>query len=76
MVPLTVTSTVPALPDGEVAVIEVVELTVTPVALAEPNWTVSPEAKPVPVIVTLVPPEVLPLAGLTPVTVGATMGAT
>ena len=67
---VTVTSTVPTLPAGEVAVIEVEETTVTPVAAVAPNFTLAPLAKPVPVIVTLVPPAVEPLVGLTPVTVG------
>jgi hypothetical protein len=35
-----------------------------------PNVTVAPEAKFVPVIVTAVPPAVVPLLGLTLVTVG------
>jgi hypothetical protein len=41
------------------------------VADALPNFTVAPLAKFVPVIVTAVPPAVVPLLGLTPVTVGA-----
>ena len=68
----TVTSTVP-LPAGEDAVIDVAELTVTPVAAVVPNLTVSPDAKPVPVIVTLVLPAVGPLVGAMPDTVGAAM---
>jgi hypothetical protein len=68
--PVTVTSTVPD-PDGEVAVIDVAEFTVTPVAAPLPNETVSPEAKFVPVMVTAVPPAAGPLAGETPLTVGA-----
>ena len=71
---VTVTLTEPE-PAGEVAVIEVVELTVTAVAALVPNLTVSPEAKPVPVIVTLVLPAVGPLVGAMPVTVGAGGGA-
>ena len=56
--PLTVTVTVtgPAVPDGVVAVIVVLFTTTTFVAAAEPNVTVAPEAKFVPVIVTAVPP--------------------
>ena len=50
--------------------IEVAELTVTPVAAVVPNFTVVPEAKFVPVIVTLVPPEVDPASGETALTVG------
>jgi hypothetical protein len=68
--PVTVTSTVPD-PAGEVAVIEVAELTVTPVAALPPKATVSPAAKFVPVTVTSVPPDVGPDAGETALTVGA-----
>jgi len=64
------TVTAPALPAGVVAVITVALTTVTFVAAAPPNVTVVPEAKFVPVIVTAVPPAVVPLFGLTPVTVG------
>ena len=63
------------LPAGELAVIEVAELTVTEPAAVPPNLTVSPDAKPVPVIVTLVLPAVGPLVGAMPVTVGAGGGA-
>jgi hypothetical protein len=42
------------------------------VAAAEPNVTVAPEPKFVPVIVTAVPPVVGPLLGDTLLTVGAT----
>jgi hypothetical protein len=53
-----------------VAVIDVL-LTTTPlVAAALPNVTVAPATKFVPVIVTAVPPAVVPLFGLTLVTVG------
>jgi hypothetical protein len=62
--------TAPALPAGVVAVIEVLLTTVTFVAAVEPNTTVSPEAKLVPVMVTAVPPAIDPLFGLTLVTVG------
>ena len=73
--PAVVTSTlfaVPALPEGVVQVIEVVELTegaaqVLPSIVA----VVAPVTKLVPVIVTLVPPAVGPLLGLIAVTVGA-----
>ena len=68
--PVTVTSTVPD-PDGEVAVIDVAELTVTPVPAFAPKATVSPAAKFVPVMVTAVPPAAAPEAGETPLTVGA-----
>jgi hypothetical protein len=72
--PLTVTVTVtaPALPAGVAAVIVVLFTNTTFVAAAVPNVTVAPEAKLVPVIVTAVPPEVGPLFGATPVTVGCT----
>jgi hypothetical protein len=73
--PVTVTSTVPptfwALPAGAFAVIEVGELTVTPVAVLPPKATVLPAAKFVPVTVTVVPPDAGPLAGETALTVGA-----
>jgi hypothetical protein len=44
--------------------------TVMAVAAVAPMVTVAPETKPVPVIVTLVPPAVGPLGGAIPVTVG------
>ena len=70
--PLTVTVTVaaPALPAGVVAVIVVAFTTATLVAAAVPNFTVPPDAKLVPVIVTGVPPAFGPLFGDTLVTVG------
>jgi hypothetical protein len=68
---VTVTSTVPAVPVGDVAVIELALFTVTPVAAVVPNLTVAPETNPDPVIVTLVPPATGPAEGLTDVTVGA-----
>lgn len=53
-----------------VAVTELDELTRMPVAALAPNFTVVvPEARPVPVIVTLVPPEIDPASGETAVTV-------
>ena len=66
---VTVTSTVP-LPAGAVAVICVAELIVKAATVA-PNWTPVASLKPVPVIVTWVPPPVGPAFGLTEVTVGA-----
>ena len=69
---VTVTSTVPE-PAGLVAVIDVALFTVTPVAAVPPNATVAPDAKPVPLMVTEVPPAAGPVAGLTPDTVGAGM---
>ena len=70
---VTITSTA-AVPAGEVAVIDVSELTVTSVAGVLPNSTVvcSLEAvKPVPAMITGVPPATGPTAGLRAVTVGA-----
>ena len=69
---VTVTSTVLAASAGATAVIDVAELTVTLVAATLPKLTVLPDANPVPVMVTEVPPAVGPLVGLTAVTVGAT----
>ena len=68
---VTVTSNSPAEPAGSNAVISVADTTVTFVAAFEPNWTVAPLTKFVPVMVTVVPPDVEPEDGLTPVTVGA-----
>ena len=51
--------------------IEVLLTTVTAVAAVPPKLTVAPVKKPVPLIVTDVPPLVLPEDGETPVTVGA-----
>ena len=66
---VTVTFRVPV-PAGLAAVIEVTELTTTPVAALAPKATVAPEAKFVPVIVTLVAPKVDPASGETALTVG------
>jgi hypothetical protein len=68
---VTVISTVP-LPAGDVAVIDVAELTVKLVALAAPNFTAVAPVRLVPVMVTDVPPAVGPDVGETLVTVGAT----
>ena len=67
----TVTSTVPAEPAGAVAVILLVALTVNEVAAVEPKFTVETLVKPVPVMVTVVPPADGPALGLTEVSVGA-----
>ena len=67
---VTVTSTVPV-PAGDVAVIEVDETTVKAVAAVVPKFTAVAPVKPVPVMVTAVPPVAGPVAGLTDVTVGA-----
>jgi hypothetical protein len=66
---VTVTSTTPE-PAGAVAVIWVSELTVTLVAAVAPNLTDVAPVKPVPVIVTTVPPAAGPEVGLMPVTLG------
>lgn len=67
---VTVTVTAPTLPAGVVAVMVVAFTTVTPVAAVLPNVTVSPATKFVPVIVTAVPPDVVPLLGDTLLTEG------
>jgi len=69
---VTVTFTIPAVPAGAVALIDVVETNVTAVPTLAPNFTVvAPETNPVPVRVTTVPPPAGPLVGLSAVTVGA-----
>jgi hypothetical protein len=69
---VTVTLAAPAVWAGIVAVIVVVLITETFVAALPSTLTVAPEEmkKPVPVIVTAVPPAAGPDAGATPVTVG------
>ena len=67
---VTVTSTTPLLPAGEVAVMDVAELTVKPVALFTPNLTAVAPVKLVPVMVTDVPPPAGPEVGEIAVTVG------
>ena len=67
---VTLTSTVPV-PAGAVAVIEVAELTVKPVAAVAPKVTAVAPEKLVPVIVTDVPPGVGPSVGEIDVTAGA-----
>ena len=68
---VTVMSTVPAEPLGEVAVIWVALLTVKPVALVAPNLTAVAPERLVPVITTDVLPAVGPLVGLMLEMVGA-----
>jgi hypothetical protein len=68
---VTVTSTVPKASTGDVAVIDVAEFTVNGAAVP-PNLTAVAPVKPVPVIVTVVPPVVEPVVGLIPVTTGNT----
>jgi hypothetical protein len=60
---VTLTSTVPALPAGAVAVICVAEFTVKPVAAVAPNVTAVAPDRFVPVNVTVVPPVVGPAVG-------------
>jgi hypothetical protein len=66
---VTVRFTVPE-PAGEVAVSEVIELSVTFVAAVPPKLTVAPVTKFVPVTVTVVPPAAGPEVGLRELTVG------
>ena len=68
---MTVTSTVPGACAGEVAVIWVAETTVKLEAAVAPKWTAVAPVKPVPVMVTEVPPAVGPVVGATELTVGA-----
>ena len=68
---VTTTSVAPAAWAGVFAVIEVGPTTTMLVAAAPPIVTDAPLKKPVPVIVTDVPPAVVPELGEMPVTVGA-----
>src|SRR5690349_463541 len=65
--------TAPLLCDGAVALIVVLPTTVADAA-DPPNVTVAPEAKPVPEIVTAVPPATGPEPGEAVVTLGAVFG--
>ena len=67
---MTTTSAAPAAPAGVMAVIVVSLLTVTLVAETPPIFTVAPDAKCSPVIVTAVPPASAPFAGSIAVTFG------
>lgn len=67
---VTVTSTVPLVPGGDTAVIDLAEFTVKPAAGTEPNITPVAVVKPLPVIVTVVPPAGGPAFGATFVTAG------
>ena len=71
LAPVTVMSTVPAAPAGAVAVIDVALTTVNDVAAVTLNFTAVAPVKPVPVMVTVVPPVTGPLAGLTLTMAGA-----
>jgi hypothetical protein len=64
-------SIMPADPAGAVAVICVALFTVKLAAGAAPKRTAVAPVRLVPVMVTVLPPAVAPLAGETPVTVGA-----
>jgi hypothetical protein len=68
---VTTTFAAPAECAGVVAVIDVPLCTVTPVADVPPSFTVAPDWNPVPVIVTPVPPFVVPALGEMELTVGA-----
>ena len=57
------------------AVIEVLFTSATLVADVPPSFTVAPARKPVPVMVTAVPPAAGPVLGVIAVTVGAGLGA-
>ena len=67
---VTLTSTVPV-PAGDVAVIDVAETTLMPVAAVAPKLTAVAPVNPVPVMVTDVPPTPGPEVGAIDVTVGA-----
>ena len=67
---VAVTSTVPAVPGGDTAVIDVEELMVMLAAVVDPNLIAVEALKLVPVMVTVVPPLPGPLVGLMPVTDG------
>jgi hypothetical protein len=68
---ITVISTVPAASEGEVAVMVVEFTMVNPLPATVPNVTAVAPVKFVPVMVIPVPPAVLPVFGVTAVTVGA-----
>src|SRR5271169_6479792 len=70
---VTVTSTAPAAPAGDVTVIWVLLATLRLVPRLEPKCTAVAPVKFVPVTVTLVPPAIGPPVGLIPVTVGPTL---
>ncbi len=68
---VTVTSTVPVAPVGDVTVSNVEEVTAYVVAATEPKSTAGAALNPEPVTVTEVPPAGRPATGLTAVTMGA-----
>ena len=59
----TITLTAPAACAGVVAVIETLLTNVTAVAGVPPKLTVAPDWKPVPAMLTLVPPAIVPDTG-------------
>ena len=67
---MTTTSTLPALPGGALAVIDVALTTFTEPAAVVPNETVAPLEKPLPEMETLVPPATGPDVGPTDATAG------
>ena len=71
---VTTTSTAPAAWAGAVAVIMALFTTARTVADVPPIFTEAPARKPVPVIVTAVPPLVVPELGVIVATVGAGAG--
>jgi hypothetical protein len=68
---ITVTSPSPATDGGDGTVIDVSLFTVNPVAAVVPKSTAVAAVKPVPLIVTVVPPDAGPSVGVMPVTRGA-----
>jgi hypothetical protein len=68
---VTTTSTAPAATAGVIAVIDVSESTPNAVAALPPKVTDETLVKPLPVIVTAVPPSALPDVGEITVTTGA-----
>jgi hypothetical protein len=66
---LTVIVAAPGSPFGTTALIDVPEVIVTVGEFSDPNWTTTPAANPVPVIVTVLP--VIPEVGVNDVIVGA-----
>ena len=67
---MTVISTIPAVPAGDTAVIDVLPLAVEDAAGVEPKSTAVVPVNPLPVMVTLVPPSVLPETAESPVLTG------
>jgi hypothetical protein len=67
---VTVMSTIPLVPGGDLAVIDVAEFTVKLGALVDPNFTAVAPVKLVPMMLTAVPPVARPLRGATPLMIG------